>query len=67
MATVIPDRISRGEKLGHDDAESGVNKEDELHSIPPLGKPREEKKFWFQRGNGYDPDAIATQVWNEGP
>ena len=25
-----------------------------------LGVPSDEKKFWWQRGRGYDPDAIAT-------
>lgn len=29
--------------------------------IPPLAKPVDERRFWFQRGKGYDPDAIATQ------
>jgi hypothetical protein len=29
---------------------------------PPLGATYQEKKFWFQRGNKHDPDAIATQV-----
>jgi hypothetical protein len=34
-----------------------------LSSIsPPLGAPLEEKRFWFQRGKSYDPDAIATQL-----
>jgi len=28
----------------------------------PLGAPLEEKRFWFQRVNSYDPDAIATQA-----
>jgi hypothetical protein len=27
----------------------------------PLGVPAEEKRFWFQRGKVYDPNAIATQ------
>ncbi|KAE8441368.1 hypothetical protein EG329_005471 [Mollisiaceae sp. DMI_Dod_QoI] len=27
----------------------------------PLGVPAAEKRFWFQRGKTYDPDAIATQ------
>ncbi|KAJ9623055.1 hypothetical protein H2203_005987 [Taxawa tesnikishii (nom. ined.)] len=27
----------------------------------PLGIPRSEKRFWFQRDKTYDPDAIATQ------
>lgn len=30
-------------------------------NVPPLGAPAEEKRFWFQRGKAYDPDAIATQ------
>ncbi|KAK4611532.1 hypothetical protein CLAFUW4_13335 [Fulvia fulva] len=29
--------------------------------IPPLGEPHTEKRFWFQRTETYDPDAIATQ------
>jgi hypothetical protein len=31
-------------------------------SIPELGEPLQEKRFFFQRGKAYDPDAIATQV-----
>ncbi|GAB7349966.1 hypothetical protein MBLNU459_g0655t1 [Dothideomycetes sp. NU459] len=27
----------------------------------PLGVPRDEKQFWFQRTKAYDPNAIATQ------
>ena len=30
--------------------------------IPPLGAPKEEKRFWVQRTKHYNPDAIATQV-----
>ncbi|KAI1456226.1 MFS general substrate transporter [Annulohypoxylon moriforme] len=30
-------------------------------NIPPLGAPNEEKRFWFQRAKGFDPEAIATQ------
>jgi hypothetical protein len=30
-------------------------------SIPPLGAPAAEKRFWFQRDKTYDPKAIATQ------
>ncbi|CAG8955299.1 hypothetical protein HYFRA_00011281 [Hymenoscyphus fraxineus] len=30
-------------------------------SIPPLGVPGKEKRFWFQRDKTYDPNAIATQ------
>jgi hypothetical protein len=30
-------------------------------SIPPLGAPAAEKRFWFQRNKTYDPHAVATQ------
>lgn len=30
--------------------------------VPPLGIPKDEKRFWFQRARSYDPDAIATLV-----
>jgi hypothetical protein len=26
-----------------------------------LGEPNEERRFWFQRGKGYSPEAVATQ------
>ncbi|KAK5678974.1 hypothetical protein LTS10_008629 [Elasticomyces elasticus] len=29
--------------------------------IPPLGVPKQEKRFWFQRSKGFDSSAIATQ------
>ena len=29
--------------------------------IPPLGEPHTEKRFWYQRSDNYDPDAVATQ------
>lgn len=28
--------------------------------IAPLGEPLKERRFWFQRGRNYNPDAIAT-------
>lgn len=35
----------------------------EVYTAAPLGVPKDEKRFWFQRGKRtYDPDAIATQV-----
>ncbi|KAK4209978.1 MFS general substrate transporter [Rhypophila decipiens] len=46
----------RDEKPGPNPSTLSVN------SIPPLGAPKEEKRFFFQRDRGYDPDAIATQV-----
>ncbi|OQD81428.1 hypothetical protein PENANT_c027G07684 [Penicillium antarcticum] len=29
--------------------------------IAPLGEPNEECRFWFQRGKGYNSEAVATQ------
>ncbi|KAK5705085.1 hypothetical protein LTR97_002199 [Elasticomyces elasticus] len=29
--------------------------------IPPLGVPKQEKRFWFQRSKGFESSAIATQ------
>ncbi|KAI0377179.1 MFS general substrate transporter [Hypomontagnella monticulosa] len=29
--------------------------------VPPLGVPKEEKRFWFQRTRDFDHEAIATQ------
>ncbi|KAI0547943.1 major facilitator superfamily domain-containing protein [Xylaria curta] len=60
MPTVIPHRPAL-EKVDHDLNEAGVGNEEGSHSVPPLGEPLEEKKFWFQRGKDYDPHAIATQ------
>ncbi|KAI0143158.1 major facilitator superfamily domain-containing protein [Xylariaceae sp. FL1272] len=60
MATVVPSQIL-SEKQLIDDVGGAAEKEETVESIPPLGKPHEEKKFWFQRGKAYDPDAIATQ------
>ncbi|KAI0188916.1 major facilitator superfamily domain-containing protein [Xylaria flabelliformis] len=60
MPTVIPDQATL-EKVDHDLVETGVGNEESSHSIPPLGQPRGEKEFWFQRGKDYDPHAIATQ------
>lgn len=65
MATVIPEQVSSEKTFPLEDAEPGIDtKETETVSpVAPLGKPHEEKKFWFQRTKTkYDPDAIATQV-----
>lgn len=42
-------------KLGPESSTTSVN------TVPPLGVPRQEKRFWFQRTAEYDPDAVATQ------
>lgn len=61
MPTIVPDQIAP-EKLGVDEIETDAEKKERTDSIPPLGLPQEERKFWFQRGKDYDPNAIATQV-----
>lgn len=35
-----------------------------LQGVPPLGAPKEEKRFWFQRDKHFDPLAVATQVFS---
>ncbi|KAJ0358573.1 hypothetical protein COL154_009079 [Colletotrichum chrysophilum] len=54
MATVLAkDPLQKGE---------GAESTASLEGIPPLGAPKEEKRFFFQRDKYYDPFAIATQV-----
>ncbi|KAK2756607.1 phthalate transporter [Colletotrichum kahawae] len=53
MATVLAkDPSQKGE---------GAESTASLEGIPPLGAPKEEKRFFFQRDKYYDPFAIATQ------
>lgn len=47
--------------LVNDEIEAGVERKDTADSLPPLGEPRDEKKFWFQREEDCDTNAIATQ------
>ncbi|EXJ85179.1 hypothetical protein A1O3_05854 [Capronia epimyces CBS 606.96] len=42
------------------DGPAGINPA-ESAAIEPLGLPQHEKRFWFQRGQTYDPYAVATQ------
>jgi hypothetical protein len=62
MATIIArDRAAAAEgdpdsKMGPDTSTTSVN------TIPPLGEPKQEKRFWFQRTGFFDRDAIATQA-----
>ncbi|KAF9872322.1 phthalate transporter [Colletotrichum karsti] len=54
MATVLAkDPYRKG-----DESVSSVS----LQGVPPLGAPKEEKRFWFQRDKFFDPFAIATQA-----
>ncbi len=57
MATVLAKFKTLDEKIG-----TATTSTTSLSSIPPLGIPIEEKRFWWQRARGYDPDANATLV-----
>ncbi|KAI0123939.1 major facilitator superfamily domain-containing protein [Xylariales sp. AK1849] len=62
MATVVPVQVANGKVASPDDAEyAGEDKVSRPEFILPLGKPLEEKRFWFQRTKNYDPYATATQ------
>lgn len=55
---------SSAEDIGNEkkpNFDSDVKETSSLEVVAPLGVPSEEKRFWFQRGRTYDPDAIATQ------
>jgi hypothetical protein len=41
---------------------SALSSTSSLTSVPELGAPVAEKRFWWQRVQSYDPNAIATQV-----
>ncbi|KAI1763277.1 MFS general substrate transporter [Hypoxylon sp. FL1150] len=60
MATVIPGKVSEKAILA-DEIEFGPNEEATADVIPPLGKPEEHKRLWFQKSKQYDPNDIATQ------
>ncbi|KAF2474920.1 MFS general substrate transporter [Lindgomyces ingoldianus] len=50
--------IAKGSSIGFEKDKANVAVTEA--SVPPLGVPHEEKRFWFQRARSYDPDAIAT-------
>lgn len=50
------DAVLTGEKIPH------VGAKPVDRHVAPLGIPGEERRFFFQRTKGYDPNAIATQV-----
>jgi hypothetical protein len=58
MSTIYTEPLSK--KAAHESVTS-VNASDSSNDIVPLGEPKEERRFWFQRAKGYDPQAIATQ------
>lgn len=55
MATILVRQF--GEEKGSPDLSASS-----LDQIPPLGVPKDEKRFWWQRTKAFDPNAIATQV-----
>ena len=57
MATVLAKFKTLDEKIG-----TATTSTTSLSSIPPLGIPIDEKRFWWQRAKAYDPDATATLV-----
>lgn len=59
MPTVISESLSK--KTAESSVSSVLHATDFSDTdIPPLGKPQNERRFWFQRRAGYNPDAIAT-------
>ncbi|KAF6806740.1 transporter YIL166C-like protein 3 [Colletotrichum sojae] len=54
MATVL----AKDPKRKGDESASTLS----LQGVPPLGAPKEEKRFWFQRDKHFDPFAVATQA-----
>ncbi|KAK3323382.1 major facilitator superfamily domain-containing protein [Cercophora scortea] len=61
MATVLTREKAVRVERDQDNKQDSDARSVSLNSIPPLGVPIEEKRFWFQRTKGYDSDAIATQ------
>jgi hypothetical protein len=59
MSTLSPEPLSK--KAAHESVTS-INASDSSNDIAPLGEPSEERRFWFQRAKGYNPQAIATQL-----
>ncbi|KAL8408310.1 hypothetical protein RB594_006926 [Gaeumannomyces avenae] len=57
MATVLS-KGGRGDK----EISSGYGSTSSLSNPPPLGAPRDVKKFFWQRKAAFDPGAIATQA-----
>ncbi|KAK7959101.1 retrograde regulation protein 2 [Apiospora aurea] len=66
MATVVPDQLAEKQVADLEETEDATTKEAKgsgsgQPSVLPLGEPLKEKKFWFQRNQKYEPNAIATQ------
>lgn len=53
---------STSEKIVDEKNASAIKTTQVYDNTSSLGAPATEKRFWWQRGKSYDPDAIATQV-----
>ena len=71
MATITPKfrTTLTGSPVGSSSSLDELLKDDDLggidveaQGIPPLGEPKQEKRFFFQKGIEYNENAIATQV-----
>ncbi|KAF3385115.1 putative transporter [Penicillium rolfsii] len=59
MPTVISDSLTK--KTAESSISSVLHQTDSSDTdSPPLGKPQNERRFWFQRTREYDPEEIAT-------
>ncbi|GLI72675.1 hypothetical protein PoHVEF18_000856 [Penicillium ochrochloron] len=59
MPTVISESLAK--KTAEPSVSSVIHETDSSDNDgPPLGKPQNERRFWFQRTREYDPDEIAT-------
>ncbi|KAK8137058.1 hypothetical protein PG984_004998 [Apiospora sp. TS-2023a] len=69
MATVIPDQLAEKQVTDVEETEYATTEAKGAGggggggepSLLPLGEPQKEKKFWFQKNQKYEPNAIATQ------
>ncbi|KAF6842367.1 transporter YIL166C-like protein 1 [Colletotrichum musicola] len=62
MATAIPSKIAvESASDSSESVDKGVPKES-VTAVAPLGSPRPERRFWFQKRQNYDPTAIGTQA-----
>ncbi|GJC83458.1 hypothetical protein ColLi_06296 [Colletotrichum liriopes] len=59
MATVASSKPATESSSDSDSVGKNVPKETTA-SAAPLGTPRPERKFWFQKRKNYDPTSIAT-------
>ncbi|KAK6225604.1 hypothetical protein QIS74_01651 [Colletotrichum tabaci] len=59
MATVVAAKPATESSSDSDSVVKSVPNET-VTPVAPLGKPRPERKFWFQKRQHYDPSAIAT-------